>query len=226
MDNRYRTVVAIGCGISILLLLLLNVMLTPQVLWFHYLAFFLILWPVSLFLIQKKRYTLYAYFCSILLIFYMIIENLLHAPKHPWFLYAGYPLIWWPITVSMGKRAKTVSFAWFVALITIIYYSILNIVLSPIHPWVIYPSYLILWWPCTLYYVRRKNYFGFSVAGSTISILFFALFNLVTSPQIPWAIFPIFLFLWWPLSMYYFSFLKQRVIKRRNAERSVVSLRK
>lgn len=219
MSNRHIGFAAVGSGISILFLFVVNVLLTPGYLWFLYPAFFLILWPVSLFLIMKKKYQFYAYFCSILLIIYIVIENILHSPEHPWFLYAAYPLIWWPITISIGKKAKTFKYALFVAVITITYYSILNLSLSPIHPWAIYPSYIILWWPLTLYYVRKKNYFGLSIAGSSLSILFFSVLNVITSPQTPWAIFPIFIILWWPLSMYYFSFLKQKQ-RRLNEKKS------
>ena len=215
MKNRELVALAVGCGLCILLLMIINVLITPEYLWFLYPAFFFILWPISLFLIKKKKYKFYAYFCSTLLIVYIVIENILNSPEHPWFLYAVYPLIWWPICVSIGKKAKSIRFAWFVTIMTILYYSILNLVLSPIHPWAIYPSYLILWWPITLYFLRKKNIFGLSVAGSMISILFFGILNWVTSPQIPWAVFPIFVFLWWPLSMYYFSFLKQRMKKNR-----------
>jgi len=219
MTRRDVLVIAIGCTIGILIVLTVNVLLTPTYLWFLYPTFFFILWPVSLFLIQRKKYTLYAYFCSSLLIFDIVLENILNSPEHPWFLYAVYPLIWWPITVSIGKKAKSIPFAWLVAITTILYYSLLNIVFSPVHPWAIYPSFLVLWWPITLYFIRKKNYFGFSVAGSALSILFFGVLNVVTTPQTPWAIFPIFVLLWWPLSMYYFGFLKQRLLKpKRNPE--------
>lgn len=210
MSKRHFGFATVGSLISICFLFVINHLITPGYYWFLYPSFFLILWPLSLFFIMKKKYKLYAYFCSVMLIFYMVIENVLNSPEHPWVFYTAYPLIWWPITASIGKKAKTLKYAWIVTTITIFYYATLNLVLSPIHPWVIYPTYLILWWPITIHYVKKKNYFGLSVVGSIISILFFSLVNVTTSPNTLWAIYPIFVILWWPLTMYYFSFLKRK----------------
>ncbi len=209
--NKYQLGwISVGSLIGILLLFIINDLTTPDYLWFLYPAFFLILWPLSLYFIMKKKYKLYAYFCTTLLILYMLIENILNSPEHPWILYAAYPLIWWPITVSLGKQSKTLTYAWIVSITTILYYAILNLFLSPVHPWVIYPTYVILWWPLILYYARQKNYFGLSIVGSLFTILFFSTMNLVTTPHTLWAIYPIFIILWWPLSVYYFHVLKQK----------------
>lgn len=222
MDKRHLGFASAGSLFSILFLFVVNYLTTPNYLWFLYPTFFLIIWPLSLYFIMKKKYKSYAYFCTILLILYMVIENILNSPEHPWVLYAAYPLIWWPITVSIGKKSKTLMYALIVSIFTILYYGILNLLLSPVHPWMIYPTYVILWWPMTLYYARKKNYFGLSLAGSLLTIIFFSLMNLVTSPHTLWAIYPIFIILWWPLSMYYFNFLKrkQKSMKRKTISKS------
>lgn len=222
MDKRHLGFASAGSLFSILFLFVVNYLTTPNYLWFLYPTFFLIIWPLSLYFIMKKKYKSYAYFCTILLILYMVIENIFNSPEHPWVLYAAYPLIWWPITVSIGKKSKTLMYALIVSIFTILYYGILNLLLSPVHPWMIYPTYVILWWPMTLYYARKKNYFGLSLAGSLLTIIFFSLMNLVTSPHTLWAIYPIFIILWWPLSMYYFNFLKrkQKSMKRKTISKS------
>jgi hypothetical protein len=199
-----------GSLMSILFFMIVNYLTSPNYMWFIYPAFLLLLWPLSLFLIKNRKYKLYSFFCSLIFIGFLMATNYLHSPSHPWFLYAAFPVIWWSISQFVGKRAKTVAFALIASISTILYYSILNFSYSPEYPWAIYPAYAILWWPISLYYVRNKNYFGLSVSASLLSIIFFSTVNVVSSPNTLWAVYPIFLILWWPLSMYYFQFLKQK----------------
>jgi hypothetical protein len=77
--------------------------------------------------------------------------------------------------------------------------------MSPDYPWAIYPAFAVIWWPLALYYVRKKQYYSFSISASSLMIAFFITVNVVSSPDTIWAIYPIFAVLWWPLSMYYFQ---------------------
>ncbi|MDD1501348.1 permease prefix domain 1-containing protein [Lysinibacillus sp. CNPSo 3705] len=43
----------------------------------------------------------------------------------------------------------------------------------------------------------------FSIWGSGLIIVFFIFINLYYTPNIIWAIYPIFAILWWPLTMYF-----------------------
>ena len=47
---------------------------------------------------------------------------------------------------------------------------------------------------------------SFSLVGSALITLFFALVNLFSGARFPWAIYPIFAVLWWPLAIYYFVY--------------------
>lgn len=199
---------------NILLLGLINYFTNPAILWFIYPSIFILLWPISQFFIQRKKYLVHALICSLLLISFVIASYLRSESEHPWFLYVIYPILWWPITLLYGKRAGTIPFAILVSSLTILYYAILNFTLSSHYLWIIYPTYVILWWPLSLYFAKKRDYVGFSLAGSLISILFFIGANLISSPQTIWAIYPIFLILWWPLSMYFFVYLKKKIHKR------------
>jgi hypothetical protein len=201
-----------GSIMSILFFATVNYLTSSHQIWFIYPSFILLLWPVSLHYLRKGDYKIHSIFCSIWIIIFLITINYLYSPSHPWFLYASYPIIWWPILMYSVQKRKTVSLAIIGSLLTIMYYSILNATLSHQYPWAIYPSFVVLWWPIVLHCVKTKKYFHLSLWASVLSIVFFIVVNKVSTPSIIWAIYPIFVILWWPLSMYYFI-LRRKILK-------------
>jgi hypothetical protein len=199
-----------GSLISILFLLIVNYLTSSDHLWFIYPSFFLLLWPMSLYFIRNREAKGFSLICSIVIILFLAITNYLESPSHLWVLYAIYPIAWWPIILYSGKKAYTVWYAWIACLCTIAYYTVLNLTLSPSYAWAIYPIYLVLWWPISVYYAKRNNYFGLSITASLLTIFFFIGVNSISSPQVVWAVYPIFIILWWPLSMYYYSYQKKK----------------
>ncbi len=204
-----------GSVMTILFLGIVNMLTSPNHLWFIYPCLFLIFWPASVYFHYKKQYVQYAMFGSAVLIVFFIVENLLHSPSHLWSFYVIYPILWWPISAILGNRMGTLSVAVIGAIATILYYGLLNIIMSPVHPWFIYPSFAVLWWPLSIYHYhrekkdgRRKNAFYFSVHATILISVFFITVNLVSSPHTIWAIYPIFGVLWWPLSMYFYVYRK------------------
>lgn len=198
-----------GSILSITFLITVNLLTSPAYLWFIYPCFILILWPLSMIFIHIGEHKLLSLFGSIILLSYLITINYVHSPVHPWFLYVALPIICWPLAAFLGKKAKSLSFALGIGLSISIYYGLLNLIIAPGYPWSIYPAFAVLWWPLTLYYISRKNYFGLSLAGSAWTILFFTGTNLISSPDVLWAIYPIFAVLWWPLSIYYFRYKRE-----------------
>ncbi|MBU5210445.1 hypothetical protein M3685_07095 [Heyndrickxia oleronia] len=196
----------LGSILCILFFLVVNYLTNPDYLWFIYPTFFLLLWPFSMYSIKHKSLKLHSLFTSVILILFFITINYVHSPFHPWFLYASYPILWWPTLMFMEKGRKTVFLAIIGSLMTIVYYSFLNATISPQYPWAIYPSFVVLWWPLALFYAKKKEYYKFSIAASLLIILFFIAVNTVSSPNTIWAVYPIFIILWWPLSMYYFQY--------------------
>ena len=200
----------IGSVMTIVFLGIVNMLTSPDTIWFIIPSFFLLLWPGALLFAFNRQYKLFSLFGSILFISFLISNNYLYSPETPWFLYAIYPVIWWPIAMYAGKRAATFSFAVVASLCTIMYYSVLNMLLSPQHLWAIFPAFAVLWWPLSIYFAQRRQFFQMSVAASFMSVVFFVTVNAVFTPGTIWAVYPIFGLLWWPLSMHYFYDRKKR----------------
>lgn len=205
MNKPEVSFAVIGSVMTIIFFYIINSLYSNHYLWFFYPSFAIIWWPISLYYNKQKSYKEYSVVSSILIIAFLIVTNYTNSSSHPWFLYASFPVIWWPVTMFIGRRASTVRYALFVSLCTIVYYSTLNYLLSPVYPWAIYPSFAVLWWPLSLYFAYRKQYTHFAFAGSLFIILFFIIVNLVSSLHTLWAIYPAFAAIWWPMGLYYAS---------------------
>lgn len=211
MEDKDRlSFVTASTSITIAFLMIVNYLTSPDVIWFLYPSAALLLLAMSLNLMKKKQPIRLSLVGSAVIILFFIIENVRNSPEHPWFLYASYPVIWWPLAMLLGKHMKTMQVALIGSGITILYYSLLNAFLSPQYPWFIYPAFAVLWWPLALYYGRNKKYFAFSISGSLLLISFFIVVNAVSTPDTIWAVFPIFSVVWWPLALYYFLYKKRR----------------
>lgn len=203
--------VATGSVMTIVFLILVNYFTSVQYPWFIYPAFILVLFPLGLYCVYAKKYTLFSMVGSFLLLLFLITENYIDMPSYPWFFYTLAPIVMWPALMLLGKRAKSMTAALIGSFSFILYYIILNIFLAPQTPWFIFPAFVILWWPLSLYHIKRKSYFGFSISASLFISLFFISINAIFSPQEIWAVYPIFTVLWWPLSMYYFNYKKRNI---------------
>ena len=198
-----------GSAMSIAFLMIVNFLTNPHYLWFIYPSFALLFWPIGLYCAKNGKYKQLSISYSLLIITFLVIENYQNTPSYPWCLYAIYPILWWPILVSLGKRANTMKVAWIGSTSIILYYLVLNVILSPGYPWAIFPAFVVLWWPLALYHGRKKTYFEFSIHASLLISIFFTSVNGSSTPNTIWAIYPIFCVLWWPLSMYYFVYKRK-----------------
>lgn len=195
-----------GSVMSIVFFMLVNYLTSSHYPWFIYPSFALLCWPIGLSCVKKGNYKQFSISLSGLIMVFLIVENYMNSPSYPWFLYTIVPIVWWPILVFLGKRAKTMTVSLIGSSSIILYYAILNLILSPQYPWVIFPAFVVLWWPLAIYHALKKTYFQFSIHASVLISLFFLSVNAISSPDTLWAVYPIFCVLWWPLSMYYFAY--------------------
>lgn len=205
--KKFHTDFAVaGSVMSIIFFMIANFLTSPHTLWFIYPTFVMLLWPIGLYCANNRKFKHLSIFCSGLLITFLIAENLIDSPQYPWSLFAIYPILFWPILTCLGKYAKTLTVALIGSMSIILYYTVLNMILSPQYIWAIYPAFAVLWWPLSVYHMRNKTYFLFSIHASLLTIVFFTTVNAITTPHTIWAVYPIFCVLWWPLIMYYYVY--------------------
>lgn len=203
--NKHRIAFAVsGSIMSIFFLMLVNLLTTPHEIWFVHPAFALVQWPIAMHFAGNGRIKAYSAVMSLLIVLYLAYENITQSPDYPWILYAGFAVVWWPILMYAGRFAGTIAMALAGSFCIILYYALLNLLLSPRYPWVIFPAFAVLWWPMAIYFSRSRQWFAFAICASLLCSAFFMGVNAISSPHDIWAIYPIFAVIWWPLSMYYF----------------------
>jgi hypothetical protein len=204
MKNTRLGFAVAGSILTILFLAFVNLTTSRDNLWFLYPAFAVLWWPISVHFAAKGRMKSFSAVGSLMIMAFLFSVNIIHSPWVPWYLLALLPVVWWPVTTLLGKRAAGFGFSLVSALIAILYYGVLNAFVFPGHPWIIYVAYALIWWPMTLFFREKRRWSSFSVTGALLTIVFFLIVNRITTPNHFWAVYPIFAVLWWPLSMFCF----------------------
>ncbi len=203
MKKSYATPFAIaGVIMTAALLAVTNLITTPETLWCIYPIYAVAWWPIGVALCRAKHYFAFAAAGSLLTMAFLAAVNMLASPGHLRFLYTVPPLLFFPAGVYFKDKMQSLAVALSFSVIIIAYYAVINIMLTPGHVWAIYPIYLTLWWPVSLYFTSKGQYKAFSVAGAVMTIAFFIASNLLET-AFPWALFACFPVLWWPVAMYF-----------------------
>ena len=185
---------------------IVNEITTPGILWFHYVIFAASLWPLGVFLGNPKTQKAFSVLGALYIFAFCAADNLIHLPGTLWVLFTVYPLILWPVCVFAGEKVCKAPYAAVLAGVGILYYALLNGFLFTGFPWALCTAYALLWWPLGAAFAGRGQSLAFAVCGAGLSAAFFIWLNFATTPQVIWAVYPIFALLWWPLAVYYFVY--------------------
>lgn len=188
-----------------------NYVTSPSVIWFYYPLFAVIWWPLSMFFAQYRKMKAFSIIGSLFLILFFTFDNNLRTPNVPWALFTYYPVLMWPVGVFYGKRLGNLGTTLFFSFTGILYYLLLNVFVFTGFPWFIFPAYAILWWPLAIAYAKPGKPMLFSLSGFLLSSALFVSVNMITTPKIIWAVYPIFAMAWWPLAIYYFVYRRREV---------------
>jgi hypothetical protein len=188
-----------------------NYITTPSVLWFYYPLFAVIWWPLSVFFAKPKTIKAYSILGALIIIAFLTFESISKSPNCPWALFTYFPVLMWPVSVLLGRRFSKLLTALAGSFVGILYYLILNMTVFKGFPWVIFPTYALLWWPLAVAFARRGREMIFSIAGFLLSAAFFIAVNRITSPFTVWSFYPIFALAWWPLAVYYFVYRRRLI---------------
>ena len=191
--------------ITVILLAVLNLIYTPHVWWVLWVVFYFAWWPLCQCLGEKAKTLTFAVIGAAAIIGYHVLMYFALTPGvHPWYLYMVLPAVWWPVTIAIKEKVKSLWFLGISVLAFALYYGTLNALLCPHAFWSIYLLFPLAWAVISEYFGPRGKFFALSVWGTAITILFFAAVNYLTSPHHIWAVYPAFVILFWPLSMYFF----------------------
>lgn len=207
--RHYKAFSIIGCMAMIAFFVVTNLITSPSVIWFHSPSFAVIWWPLSVFFAGHKTNKAYSVIGSLCIIAFLTLENIMLSSDYPWALLTYFPVLMWPVAMFLGKRLGRLSITLISCFIGITYYALLNILIFKGFPWAIFPAYALLWWPLAIAFAKRGKTLTFSISAFLMSCALFITVNAVASPDTIWAVYPIFAFAWWPLSIYYFVYRRR-----------------
>jgi hypothetical protein len=135
-----------------------------------------------------------------LTILFLAVVNLLTSRGYPWFVYPAFALLWWPVSVVLAPRyPKTFSIVG--CLMTLLFLTGINLMFSPSHLWVLYAAFPAVCWPILVFLGRRAGRPAWALSVSLLAVACYGLLNVYYSPGFPWAIFPVYAVMWWPLAV-------------------------
>ncbi len=196
-------------ALSIAFFSAVNAVYSPGAVWALYPAFGVLWWPVTLLFAHAKKWLSYSFTASAMIIAFLTAVNIMTSPGFPWCVFPALGVLWWPLAMYFKGKKRPFGFSVAGALLVIITLVTINLLASGPFLWFVFPSLAVLWWPAAVYFAKKKNPFGFSIAGVLLASALFAAINFMTSPGFPWCAFPIFVALWWPLSVY-FHYVRRR----------------
>ena len=142
---------------------------------------------------------------ALLIAYFLIVHTLVTPDAHPWYWYAFFPLLWWPVTTELKEKAVRPVPVVTGAVLALAYYGALNRFVSPDVPWILFLAFpaaaAVIGSVCR----ARKAWVALSIWMALAGIAYFAAINLVYTPHTVWAVYPAFALLWWPLSMLLFG---------------------
>lgn len=200
--RQYKKFSVAGAVWTIAYLAALN-LLTTAYPWALYAFLPVVYWPIAMHTEKRifaLRFSIIGAVCALL--WYGAL-NLFLSPDSPWVIFVAYATLWWPLSLIFHGQGKAHWYAALMSAISIAFFAAVNLIYSPGALWAIYPAFALLWWPMTLFFARKHSWFGYSVAGSLLTIAFLAAVNLLTSPAFPWSLFPSLCLPWWPLAVYF-----------------------
>ena len=193
-----------------------NNIASPSYMWFFYPTVAVIWWPLSVFFARPCTAKVFSILGALFILVIFAIDNIINSPTCPWVLFTVVPVLLWPTCVLLGKRARGLTAALILSALGIAYYAALNLLIFSGFPWAIFPAYILLWWPLSVAFKKRGYGMLLSLSGAILSAALFITINVITTPHIIWAVYPVFLLIWWPLSIYYFVYKPQLILKEQN----------
>jgi hypothetical protein len=196
----------IGSALTIALLVLTNYLTSWSYPWFLFPSFAILWWPLAMFFGIKHGRTL-SVIGSIVIIVSLFLTNYITSPSVIWFYYPAFAVIWWPLSVFLAGPRTIKAYSIVGALFLAAFFTAENLLKSPFCPWALLTYFPVLMWPVGVLLGKRLGSLPTALFGSLAGILYYTVMNVTVFPGFPWAIFPAYALLWWPLAI---AFAKQK----------------
>jgi hypothetical protein len=190
----------VGSFITIALLFLTNYLTSWNYPWFLFPSFAILWWPIAMFF-GSRNLKVFSIVSSLVIIAFCVVTNYVTSPRNIWFYYPIFAVIWWPLCIFFARTRRMKAFSILGALLLILFFTLDNNLRTPYYPWALFTYYPIIMWPVSAFIGKRLGNLGTTLIFSLIGIIYYVLLNFAVFPGFPWAIFPVYAILWWPLAI-------------------------
>lgn len=190
----------IGSSLTIALLVFVNYLTSWNYPWFLFPSFAILWWPLAMFFGSGHRKA-FSIVGSIVIISSLLITNCVTSPSVIWFYYPAFAAIWWPLSALLAGPSTRKVYSIVGALILTAFFTLENLLKSPFCPWALLTYFPILMWPVGTLLGKRLGKLYAALFGSLAGILYYTALNIYVFQGFPWAIFPAYVLLWWPLAI-------------------------
>lgn len=190
----------VGAAATIALLVLTNYLTSWSTPWFLYPSFAVVWWPLGVFFGKSHAKLLAVSGFAVTAVFFAV-TNYMTSPAVLWFYYPVFALLWWPLSALLAGPRTVKIYSAAGALLILVFLAAVNLLNAPFCPWALLAVFPVLMWPACVLLGRRAGHIGAALALSAAGIAWYAVLNLTLFPGFPWAIFPAYALLWWPLSV-------------------------
>lgn len=189
----------VGSLITIAFLVLTNYLTSWSYPWFLFPSFAILWWPISV-LFGSRHRQVFSVVGSIVLIAFFMITNYVTSPAVIWFYYPLFAVIWWPLSVFLAGPRTIKVYSVLGALAILSFLAIENFLKTPFCPWALFACFPVLMWPVGVLLRQHLGKRYVAWIGCIVGILYYTVLNLYIFKGFPWAIFPAYALLWWPLA--------------------------
>jgi hypothetical protein len=189
----------VGSAATIALFVFTNYVTSWSYPWFLYPSFAIVWWPLAAFFGARHGKILAIAGCIVMIAFFMV-TNYVTSPAVIWFYYPVFAIIWWPLSVLLTGPRTVKVYSVLGALLILTFLAAVNIINSPFCPWALFAVFPVLMWPVSVLLGKRTVNKWAALLLSAVGIAYYVVLNMTVFPGFPWAIFPIYAILWWPVS--------------------------
>jgi hypothetical protein len=187
-----------GAIVTILFFAFINYSTGVRFPWFLFPSYAVIWWPLATLFAGRHSAKVLSLFGSAATITLLVVTNYITSWSYPWFLYASFAVIWWPLGVFFGARHRKV-FSIAGTIVLILFFMITNYMNSPAYIWFYYPVFAVIWWPLSVFLAGPRTAKAYSIIGALLLLAFLAGDNLLHAPFCPWVLFTVYPVLMWPV---------------------------
>ncbi len=111
--------------------------------------------------------------------------------------------------IKVKKLGLNLGYSIWVTLLTTALFVFMNFYYTPNVIWFVFPLFCILWWPGVLFFKCRQVKYNkkfnlpFAIYGATLLVFLFAFIDYYYTDMIYWFIYPTFVIVWWPISVFF-----------------------